>query len=149
MKAYSTYRNRFRGYFNLSGVLKLTLLDPNYPQSLAYTLNTLNDLLLFLPYSYLPKRLGEDPRRIMKAFSRLQLVSVSDLLNTDPSKAYIRESLDHLLAEVCDGLSKTSSAIVQSYFTHIDYDQQRPLLNLSHGCLIVYNLRKMIHEIYN
>ncbi len=119
-----TYRNRYRGFLRLDGVLELTLLDSTYPKSIAYRLQSLQKNLKILPKLGTGSGLREDQKEVLKAYTLLQIQNANQMVEV-PKDDMLRAHLDTLLAELRKSLAQSASSIIHTFFAHTSYETQR------------------------
>ncbi len=113
----NTFRRRYRSYMHLPTVLELVLMDQDHPRSLAYQLEALQGHLAGLPRDQRQKRLGDDERCILEAFSELRLADVAALSQVDEKEGLFL-ALDKLLNRQAECLWQLSDVITRNYFSH-------------------------------
>jgi len=123
------YRYTYRSYITPENVIELLLLDQKYPRSLAYQLHLLNKDLSELPHSKDAHELTDCQKVIFKAYSMLKLTNSKDLSKKDEVAS--RASLDEMLSEIYDLLSKSSNYINNTYFSHSQQQNQLVKLNMT------------------
>lgn len=113
----SIYRRRYRSFIQLPMVLELLLLDETHPRSLAYQLHQLSTHISALPRERAKGLLSEEERLILKAYTDLRLVRVSELVKADADSGVYSE-LESLLSAMTEQLWQLYEVLAQAYFSH-------------------------------
>ena len=71
-------------------------------------------------------QLREDQKAILKISTSLKLAAIDQLLEQE-KEVYYRKEFDKLLESIWGSLFLVSNTIVQTYFSHTNFDQQHPL----------------------
>lgn len=121
----NTYRHRYRGEFQLAGVIELTMVDDTYPGSIAAGLKRLGNQLALLPQQPLSGNLRPDQRLVLKLSTALKLVEPFDLTKRKDLDDNLRKDLDDLLHELRNGLVESTNSITNRFFSHTTYKPQR------------------------
>lgn len=118
-EALNAYRYGYKSHLSLENVTSMMIVSEHYPRSLLMLVRTILDLMKSLPQH--PKKgiLATYERPLFELFSKLSLLSIDDLLQTND--AGIREDLDRLLGLAYTQLSLTSDMISRTYFSHSQY----------------------------
>jgi uncharacterized circularly permuted ATP-grasp superfamily protein/uncharacterized alpha-E superfamily protein len=119
----NTFRRRYRSYMHLPTVLELILLDQHHPRSLAYQFDCLQRHIAEQPRGPGAKRLGEDERCILEAYTELRLADAARLSRLEEGDGF-RKALDELLARQTESLWRLSDVITSTYFSHSQPPQQ-------------------------
>ncbi|PPK74571.1 putative circularly permuted ATP-grasp superfamily protein [Methylobacter tundripaludum] len=118
----SIYRRRYRSFIKLPMVLELLLMDETHPRSLAYQLHQLSDHINALPRERGKGQLSEEERLILRAYTDLRLVKVSELVNvTDDVGVY--SELESVLSAMTELLWRLYEVLAQAYFSHSQVPQ--------------------------
>lgn len=117
----NTYRYKYRSHLQVYNVLDLLLLDASHPSSLIYHLEMLKGHLSSLPRN--SKRLSEEEKLIMKAVNMVQLADLKELTAMHKD-SHMRKELDDMLSEIFSILYKSSDIVVNTFFTHLQSQQQ-------------------------
>jgi len=118
----SIYRRRYRSFIKLPMVLELLLMDETHPRSLAYQLHQLSDHLSALPRERGKGQLSEEERLILRAYTDLRLVKVSDLVNAADDDGVYSE-LESVLSAMTELLWQLYEVLAQAYFSHSQVPQ--------------------------
>jgi len=118
----SIYRRRYRSFIKLPMVLELLLMDETHPRSLAYQLHQLSDHIGALPRERGKGQLSEEERLILKAYTDLRLVKVSELVNVADDVGVYSE-LESVLSAMTELLWRLYEVLAQAYFSHSQVPQ--------------------------
>ncbi len=118
----SIYRRRYRSFIKLPMVLELLLMDETHPRSLAYQLHRLSDHIGALPRERGKGQLSEEERLILKAYTDLRLVKVSELVNVADDVGVYSE-LESVLSAMTELLWRLYEVLAQAYFSHSQVPQ--------------------------
>ncbi|MDI1275992.1 circularly permuted type 2 ATP-grasp protein [Methylobacter sp.] len=118
----SIYRRRYRSFIKLPMVLELLLMDETHPRSLAYQLHQLSDHISALPRERGKGQLSEEERLILKAYTDLRLVKVSELVNVADDVGVYSE-LESVLSAMTELLWRLYEVLAQAYFSHSQVPQ--------------------------
>jgi len=118
----SIYRRRYRSFIKLPMVLELLLMDETHPRSLAYQLHQLSDHLSALPRERGKGQLSEEERLILRAYTDLRLVKVSELVNAADDDGVYSE-LESVLSAMTELLWQLYEVLAQAYFSHSQVPQ--------------------------
>lgn len=118
----SIYRRRYRSFIQLPMVLELLLMDETHPRSLAYQLHQLSAHISDLPRERGKGHLSEEECLILRAYTDLRLVKVSELVKVD-DKAGVYSELENLLSAMTELLWQLYDVIAQAYFSHSQVPQ--------------------------
>lgn len=118
----SIYQRRYRTFIELSAVLELLLLDESHPRSVAYQLRQLSEHIGALPRERGKRKLSEEERLIIKAYTDLRLSNVIDLLSIDDAGG-IYPQLEKLLEDTTKLLWGVADTVARSYFSHSQTSQ--------------------------
>ncbi len=113
----NTFRRRYHSYMHLPTVLELILMDQGHPRSLAFQLDCLQRHVADLPRGQGSKRLDEDERCILEAYTRLRLADAAHLSKIEEGEGFCK-ALDDLLAGQTESLWRLSDLITSTYFSH-------------------------------
>jgi len=113
-----TFRRRYRAFMQLPTVLELLLMDEKHPRALAYQLHQLQEHVVALPREKQLRKLSEDQRLIIEAYTKLRLTDAAELSQYGHDDG-IYKNLDNLLDSTTELLWKLSDAISQAYFSHV------------------------------
>jgi uncharacterized alpha-E superfamily protein len=116
------YQRRYRSFMELSAVLELLLLDETHPRSVAYQLRLLSEHISALPRDRSKRKLSEEERLIIKAYTDLRLSNIVDLLKISDDEG-IYTQLEQLLADTTKLLWGIADTIAQAYFSHSQTSQ--------------------------
>ncbi len=116
------YQRRYRSFIELSAVLELLLLDESHPRSVTYQLRLLAEHISALPRERGQRKLSEEERLIIKAYTDLRLGNVVDLLKVDDDEG-IYPHLERLLADTTKLLWGVADTIARAYFSHSQTSQ--------------------------
>lgn len=117
------YRYSYRSYLSVENVIKLMLIDTEYPKSLTYKIKRIQKDINRLPYSEGSNRVVASKEKIIRAQSKMNSLSITTLLNLNDD-ATLRQDLDDALAEISDLLHQTSMEVSNTYFNH-SYTQKQ------------------------
>ena len=118
-----TYRRRYHSQVDAQAALDLLLHDESNPRSLGYQLVRLQEHVDGLPRkASLPHR-SPAQRLVLQALTTLRTTDIEGL---SPAvwEATVYESLDELFAQLGALLLALSDALSQTYFSHIEAQQQ-------------------------
>lgn len=118
------YRYSYRSYININSVIDLILLDTKYARALTYLVSRLKKDIAHLPHSKVKGQLQEYEKPIFEAFSKLRLASASDLVSVSGENIYLRDHLNKLLTELNMLFFRTTKALSNTYFNHVDDQSQ-------------------------
>ncbi|WP_027147743.1 circularly permuted type 2 ATP-grasp protein [Methylobacter tundripaludum] len=118
----SIYRRRYRSFIKLPMVLELLLMDETHPRSLAYQLHQLSDHIGALPRERGKGQLSEEERLILRAYTDLRLVKVSELVNVADDVGVYSE-LESVLSAMTELLWRLYEVLAQAYFSHSQVPQ--------------------------
>ncbi len=118
----SIYRRRYRSYIQLPMVLELLLLDETHPRSLAYQLHQLSDHIAALPRERRKGQLSEEERLLLRVYTDLRLLKVSDLIKAD-DHAGVYNGLESVLSAMTAQLWRLYEVLAQAYFSHSQVPQ--------------------------
>jgi len=118
----SIYRRRYRSFIKLPMVLELLLMDETHPRSLAYQLHQLSDHIGALPRERGKGQLSEEERLILKAYTDLRLVKVSELVSVADDVGVYSE-LESVLSAMTELLWRLYEVLAQAYFSHSQVPQ--------------------------
>ncbi len=118
----SIYRRRYRSFIKLPMVLELLLMDETHPRSLAYQLHRLSDHIGALPRERGKGQLSEEERLILRAYTDLRLVKVSELVNVADDVGVYSE-LESVLSAMTELLWRLYEVLAQAYFSHSQVPQ--------------------------
>ncbi|MBL6987774.1 MAG: circularly permuted type 2 ATP-grasp protein [Methylobacter sp.] len=118
----SIYRRRYRSFIKLPMVLELLLLDETHPRSLAYQLHQLSSHINALPRDRGNGQLSEEERLILRAYTDLRLVKVSELVKVDED-AVVYSELESILSAMTERLWRLYEVLAQAYFSHSQMPQ--------------------------
>jgi uncharacterized alpha-E superfamily protein len=118
----SIYRRRYRSFIQLPMVLELLLMDESHPRSLAYQLHQLSAHISALPRERSKGQLSEEDRLILKAYTDIRLVKVSELVKVDDD-AGVYSELESVLSTVTERLWQLYEVLAQAYFSHSQVSQ--------------------------
>jgi len=118
----SIYRRRYRSFIKLPMVLELLLMDKTHPRSLAYQLHQLSDHIGALPRERGKGQLSEEERLILRAYTDLRLVKVSELVNVTDNVGVYSE-LESVLSAMTELLWRLYEVLAQAYFSHSQVPQ--------------------------
>ena len=113
----SIYRRRYRSFIQLPMVLELLLMDETHPHSLAYQLHQLSIHIGVLPRERGKGQLSEEECLILRAYTDLRLVKVSELVRVD-DEAGIYSELESVLSAMAERLWQLYDVLAQAYFSH-------------------------------
>ena len=113
----SIYRRRYRSFIQLPMVLELLLIDETHPCSLAYQLCQLSMHIDALPKERGKGQLSEEVRLILRAYTDLRLLKVSELVQVD-NEAGIYSELESVLSEMTEQLWRLYEELAKAYFSH-------------------------------
>ncbi len=116
------YQRRYRSFIELSSVLELLLLDETHPRSVAYQLRLLSEHIGALPREKGNRKLSEEERLIIKAYTDLRLSSIPELLQIKGDEGIYPE-LDKLLELTTGLLWRVADNIARAYFSHSQTSQ--------------------------
>ncbi|MCX7102593.1 MAG: alpha-E domain-containing protein [Methylobacter sp.] len=118
----SIYRRRYRSFIQLPMVLELLLMDETHPRSLAYQLHQLSNHINALPREAGKKQLSEEERLILRAYTDLRLLKVSELVKVDDD-AGVYHDLERVLSGMTQQLWQLYEVLAQAYFSHSQVPQ--------------------------
>ena len=118
----SVYRRRYRSFIQLPMVLELLLMDETHPRSLAYQLHQLSNHINALPRDVGKKQLSEEERLILRAYTDLRLLKVSELVKVD-NDAGVYHDLELVLSGMTQQLWQLYEVLAQAYFSHSQVPQ--------------------------
>ncbi|MCK9395441.1 MAG: circularly permuted type 2 ATP-grasp protein [Methylobacter sp.] len=118
----SIYRRRYRSFIQLPMVLELLLLDETHPRSLAYQLHQLSDHISALPRERSKGQLSEEECLILRAYTDLRLVKVSELVKADDDSGVYSE-LENVFSAMTERLWRLYEVLAQAYFSHSQMPQ--------------------------
>jgi uncharacterized alpha-E superfamily protein len=118
----SIYRRRYRSFIQLPMVLELLLKDETHPRSLAYQLHQLSTHIEALPRENSKGQLSEEECLILRAYTDLRLVKVSELVKIDDD-AGVYSELESLLSAMTELLWQLYEVLAQAYFSHSQVPQ--------------------------
>lgn len=118
----SIYRRRYRSFIQLPMVLELLLLDEAHPRSLAYQLHQLSGHIGALPRERCKGQLSEEECLILRAYTDLRLVKVSELVKADGETGVYAE-LESVLSTMTERLWRLYEVLAQAYFSHSQMPQ--------------------------
>jgi len=118
----SIYRRRYRSMIQLPMVLELLLMDESHPRSLAFQLHQLSKHISDLPRERGKGLLSEEERLILKAYTDLRLVRVSELVKIELDSGVYSE-LENLLSSMTERLWQLYEVLAQAYFSHSQVPQ--------------------------
>ncbi len=118
----SIYRRRYRSYIQLPTVLELLLMDETHPRSLAYQLHQLSDHIGALPRERRKGQLSEEERLLLRTYTDLRLLKVSDLIKAD-DHAGVYSGLESVLSAMTAQLWRLYEVLAQAYFSHSQVPQ--------------------------
>jgi uncharacterized alpha-E superfamily protein len=118
----SIYRRRYRSFIQLPMVLELLLMDEAHPRSLAYQLHQLSAYISALPRERGKGQLSEEERLILKAYTDIRLVKVSELVKVDDD-AGVYSELESVLSAMMERLWRLYEVFAQAYFSHSQVSQ--------------------------
>jgi len=118
----SIYRRRYRSFIKLPMVLELLLMDETHPRSLAYQLHQLSGHIGALPRERGKGQLSEEERLILRAYTDLRLVKVSELVNVADDVGVYSE-LESVLSAMTELLWRLYEVLAQAYFSHSQVPQ--------------------------
>ena len=118
-----TYRRRYHSQVDAQAALDLLLHDESNPRSLGYQLVRLQEHVDGLPRkASLPHR-SPAQRLVLQALTTLRTTDIEGLSQA-VWEATVYESLDELFARLGALLLALSDALSQTYFSHIEAQQQ-------------------------
>lgn len=123
------YRYSFKSYLNIENVVNLTLLDKCYTRSLKYQLNRIKRDISKLPLDDEDRSTNNSLQSILKACNLIENVSANKLIVLNKDNI-MRNNLEKLLASLSEILHNTSMSITDTYFNHLD--QQNQLIEQNH-----------------
>ncbi len=118
----SIYRRRYRSFIQLPMVLELLLMDETHPRSLAYQLHQLSDHIGALPRDSRKGQLSEEERLILRTYTDLRLIKVSELVKVDDDSGVYSE-LENVLSAMTESLWRLYEVLAQAYFSHSQMPQ--------------------------
>ncbi|MDP3878577.1 MAG: circularly permuted type 2 ATP-grasp protein [Methylobacter sp.] len=118
----SIYRRRYRSFIQLPMVLELLLQDETHPRSLVYQLQQLSNHIGALPRERSNGRLSEEERLILRAYTDLRLLKVSELIQADDEDSVYKE-LENILSMLTTLLWQLYEVLAQAYFSHSQMPQ--------------------------
>jgi uncharacterized alpha-E superfamily protein len=118
----SIYRRRYRSFIQLPMVLELLLMDEAHPRSLAYQLHQLSAHISVLPRERGKGQLSEEERLILRAYTDIRLVKVSELIEVE-NDAGVYCELESLLSAMTVRLWRLYEVLAQAYFSHSQVSQ--------------------------
>ena len=118
-----TYRRRYRSELHFPTALELLLLDEDSPRSLLYQLKRLEEHIRVLPREKHRYRLSEEEQLILEALTQLQLSDAIELA-AHSERTTQRTGLEKLLVRLAQILIDISDVLTQTYFSHIQRQQQ-------------------------
>ncbi|MDO9142413.1 MAG: circularly permuted type 2 ATP-grasp protein [Methylobacter sp.] len=118
----SIYRRRYRSFIQLPMVLELLLQDETHPRSLVYQLQQLSNHIGALPRERGNGRLSEEERLILRAYTDLRLLKVSELIQAD-DEASVYSELESVLSALTTLLWQLYEVLAQAYFSHSQMPQ--------------------------
>jgi uncharacterized alpha-E superfamily protein len=118
----SIYRRRYRSFIHLPMVLELLLMDETHPRSLAYQLSHLSDHIGALPRDRSKRQLSEEERLILRCYTDLRLLKVSELIKADDNAGVYTE-LENALSLITERLWRLYEVLAQAYFSHSQMPQ--------------------------
>ncbi len=118
-----TYRQRYRSELHFPTALELLLLDEDNPRSLLYQLKRLEAHIHVLPREKRRYRLSEEEQLILEALTQLQLSNTIELA-AHSERTTQRTGLEKLLVRLAQILIDTSDILTQTYFSHVQRQQQ-------------------------
>jgi uncharacterized alpha-E superfamily protein len=118
----SIYQRRYRSFIELSAVLELLLLDETHPRSVVYQLKLLADYITALPRERGIRKLSEEERLIIKAYTDMRLSNISDLTAINDDEG-VYKGLDDLLATTTESLWRVADTVARAYFSHSQTSQ--------------------------
>ena len=122
------YQRRYRSYIQHPMVLELLLLDETHPRSVAFQLKQLYEHVSLLPREQKKGKLSEEERLLLRAYSDLRLVKITELISINENDI-IYTNLEKLLSNTTELLWRAADSIAQTYFSHSQGPQQMtPLL---------------------
>ena len=113
-----THQRRYRSQPQVESVLELMLLDENYPRSLIYQINRVQNHATLFPGKPGFGILREYDKLLLQAHTILKLCDISKLVLKDP-KSSERENLNELLTQLSQMISGVSEYVTLYYFSHV------------------------------
>ena len=118
-----TYRRRYYSQVDARAVLDLLLHDESNPRSLGYQLVRLQEQIDGLPHkASLPHR-SPAQRLVLQALTTLRTTDIEGLSQAVREET-VYKTLDELFAQLGAFLLALSDALSQTYFSHIEAQQQ-------------------------
>ncbi len=116
------YRRRYLSFIKLPMVLELLLMHETHPRSLACQLHQLSGHISALPRERGNRQLSEEERLILKTYTDLRLVKISELLKVDDDAGVYTE-LESILSAMTEQLWQLYEVLAQAYFSHSEMPQ--------------------------
>lgn len=117
------FKRRYRSFMQLPTILELLLLDENYPRSLAYQLQQLQNHIGKLPNESTVEQTRIDEKLISEAIEELRGADHNQLTK-QPSSDSTYPMLEKLLASQENRLEMLSGSLMQLYFSPTVVPQQ-------------------------
>lgn len=117
------YQRRYRSCIQYPMVLELLLLDETHPRSVTFQLKQLYEHVRQLPRELRKGKLSEEERLLLKAYSDLRLVKITELINVNKNDS-IYFGLEQLLSSTASLLWQAADCIAQTYFSHAQGPQE-------------------------
>ena len=111
-----TYRRRYFAQARLAPVLDLLIADGTIPRSVAFQLDALAAHLDRLPRDARAPRFTKEALLVARLSATLRRANIVELCAA--RGAGQPESLEHLLAEVVEGIERLSETLTHYYFSH-------------------------------
>lgn len=112
------YRRRYRSPMDMSTVLDLIMQDETNPRSLVYQITAINGHISTLPQRGRRAR-SRGHKLSLEASTLLALADTHELAAVPPESG-VRGPLDQLLARLDHLLKEISTALTESYFSHVE-----------------------------